>query len=107
MKLSQHTKSYLFCKLFSGVPADKVGLEAGEMLLNQLFHGGCVDDFLQDQVHYMTPYGPRYKKTCLRGSANNTGADQPVHPSSLISALIIRFLESNICKLATSEISIF
>ena len=40
----------------SGVPADKVGQEAGEMLLNQLFHGGCVDDFLQDQVHYMTLY---------------------------------------------------
>ena len=36
--------------LCSGVPADKVGQEAGEMLLNQLYHGGCVDDFLQDQV---------------------------------------------------------
>ena len=33
-----------------GVPADKVGADAGEMLLNQLCHGGCVDDFLQDQV---------------------------------------------------------
>lgn len=33
-----------------GIPADKVGVEAGEMLLNQLCHGGCVDDFLQDQV---------------------------------------------------------
>ena len=62
---------------------------------------------------YMTPaqswssHGPRREKTCLRGFANNTGADQPAHPRSLISAFIIRFLESIICKLATDEISIF
>ena len=52
-------------------------------------------------------YGPRRKKTCLRGFANNTGADQPAHPHRLISAFVIRFLESIICKLATSEISNF
>ncbi|KAK3089015.1 hypothetical protein FSP39_000164 [Pinctada imbricata] len=33
-----------------GVPAEKVGEDAGEMLLNSLDHGGCVDDFLQDQI---------------------------------------------------------
>ena len=38
---------------------------------------------------------------------NNTGADQPAHPRRLISAFVIRFLESIISKLATSEISIF
>lgn len=42
-----------------GVPADKVGAEAGEMLLNQLCHGGCVDDFLQDQVVGIVLY-PHY-----------------------------------------------
>ena len=47
------------------------------------------------------------KKSCLRGFANNTGADQPAHPRSLISAFVIRFLESIICKLATDEILIF
>ena len=52
-------------------------------------------------------YGPQRKKTCLRGFANNTGADQPAHPRSLISAFVIRFLESIICKLGTGEISIF
>ena len=40
-------------------------------------------------------------------SANNKGADQPVHPHSLISAFAIHFLESIIRKLATSIISIF
>ena len=50
--------------------------------------------------------GPRREKTCLRGFANNTVADQPAHPRSLISAFVIRFLESIICKLATGEISI-
>ena len=51
--------------------------------------------------------GPQREKTCLRGFANNTGADQPAHPRSLISAFVIPFLESIICKLATDEISIF
>ena len=51
----------------------------------------------------ITSYGPRREKTCLRGFSNNTGADQPAHPRSLISA----FVESIICKLATGEITIF
>ena len=52
-------------------------------------------------------YGPQRKKTCLRGFANNRGADQPAHPRSLISAYVIRFLESVISKLATSKILVF
>ena len=46
-------------------------------------------------------------KTCPREAANNTGADQPAHPRSLISTFVIFFLESLICKLATGDISIF
>lgn len=34
----------------SGVYADKVGFEAAEMLLRNIRHNGCVDEFLQDQV---------------------------------------------------------
>ena len=52
-------------------------------------------------------YGPRCEKTCLRGLANNTGADQPAHPRSLISAFAVRFFESSICKLATGKISFY
>ena len=51
--------------------------------------------------------GPRRQKTCLQGFGNNTGADQPAHMRSLISAFVIRFQEKNICRLATDEISIF
>ena len=51
--------------------------------------------------------GPRREKTCLRRFADNPGTDQPAHPRSLISAFVIRFLQSIICKLATGEISIF
>ena len=39
--------------------------------------------------------------------ANNKGADQPEHWHNLISAFVIRFLESSISKLAVREISIF
>ena len=52
-------------------------------------------------------FGPRREKTCLWGSANNTGADQPAHPRSLISAFVLRFLKSIIGALATGEISTF
>ena len=38
-------------------------------------------------------YGPRREKTSLRGLVNNTGADQPEHPRSLISAFVIHFFE--------------
>ena len=38
----------------------------------------------------VSSYGPRCEKTCLQGFVNNTGADQPAHPRSLISAFVIR-----------------
>ena len=41
--------------------------------------------------------GPQREKACLWGFANNTGADQPVHPHSLISSFVARFLQSIIC----------
>ena len=47
------------------------------------------------------------RKPCLRWFANNKGADQQAHPRSLISAFVIRLLESIISKLDTCEISIF
>ena len=55
----------------------------------------------------VTKFGSQREKTCLRGFANNTGADMLAHPRILISAFVFRFLASIICKLATDEISIF
>ena len=40
------------------------------------------------------------------GFAIDTGTDQPASPRSLISAFVIRFLESTICKFATCEMSV-
>ena len=57
-------------------------------------------------VGNQTIIGPEREKICLQGFANNTGADQPAHPSSLISAFVIHFLEIIICYLASGEISI-
>ena len=54
-----------------------------------------------------TLFGPQGEKTCLRGFANKTDADQPAHPHSLISTFVIHFVESITCKLAKGEISIF
>ena len=52
-------------------------------------------------------FGLQREKTCLPGVANNTDADQPAHPRRLISASVIRFLESTISKHASSEILMF
>ena len=49
----------------------------------------------------LTLYGPRHEKTCLPGVENNKGADK------LISAFVIRLLESIISGLAMSKILIF
>ena len=46
-----------------------------------------------------------HEKTYLMPYANNKGADQPVHPYSLISAFIVRCLDSIIHILDKSEIS--
>ena len=43
----------------------------------------------------------------LLGFANNKGADQPVHMRSLISAFVIRVMESIKSRLARGKISIF
>ena len=58
------------------------------------------DDVTKHVFITLVTFGPRREKTCLRGFANNTGADQPAHPRSRISAVVIRFLESIIQKLA-------
>ena len=49
-------------------------------------------------------YGPIRKKACLWVFAKNAGADQPVHPHSLIRAVVI---QNTISRIATCEISIF
>ena len=61
------------------------------------------------KCHIVGNHMPMQLKTfmCLQGFTNNTSSDQPAHPRSLISAFVIHFLESIICKLATGEISIF
>ena len=61
-------------------------------------------------MHFTTFYsvnGPGYAKTCLMPYANNKGADQPAHPRSLISAFVVRSLDSIISLVSRSEISRF
>ena len=57
-------------------------------------------------VYTQPIYGPGREKTCLPRFVNNTDADQPAHPHSLISAFVLRLLAS-IYRLAMSEISIY
>ena len=48
---------------------------------------------------------PGHEKICLMSYANNKGADQPAHPRSLISALVVRCLDSIISLDSIAEIS--
>ena len=50
-------------------------------------------------------YEPGHKKMCLMPYANNKGADQPAHPRSLISAFVVRCLDSIISLDSIAEIS--
>ena len=45
------------------------------------------------------------RKMCLMSYANNKGAEQPAHPRSLISAFVVRSLDSIISLDSTAEIS--
>ena len=49
-------------------------------------------------------FGPQREKTCTWGLANNKGADKPVHMRRLITAFVIRDLESIIHKLDAFQI---
>ena len=59
---------------------------------------------IQKLVHVIMGLGARNP---VFGDADNKGADQSAHPRRLISAFVIRYLERNIFKLATDEVSIF
>ena len=48
---------------------------------------------------------PGHEKMCLMLYANNKGADQTAHPRSLISAFVVRCLDSIIYLDSTAEIS--
>ena len=52
---------------------------------------------------YSTERG--HEKMCLMSYANNKGADQPAHPRSLISAFVVRCLDSIISLDSIAEIS--
>ena len=50
-------------------------------------------------------YEPGHEKMCLMSYANNKGADKPAHPRSLISAFIVRCLDTIISLDSIAEIS--
>ena len=61
--------------------------------------------------HELTHYGDMKRASSRENLSSEVceqqGADQPAHPRSLISAFVIRCLESTISKLTTSEFSTF
>ena len=79
--LSNPLDSINIRKVFLLTGASLVFIVCHNSIFNQIFYRSS------------TLYGLRHKKTCLRGFANNTGADQPAHPRSLISTFVILFLE--------------
>ena len=48
---------------------------------------------------------PGHEKMCFMSYANNKGADQPAHPCSLISAFIVRCLDSVMSLVSVTKIS--
>ena len=66
-----------------------------------------INNSLVVYTNFATLFRPLPETASLRWFANNKGADQPAHQRSLISAFIIRFLESITSRLAAGVISIF
>ena len=48
---------------------------------------------------------PGHEKTCLMSYADNKDADQPAHPRSLISAFVVRCLDSVMSLVSVTKIS--
>ena len=62
--------------------------------------------FREIHVEYLIYiYEPGHEKMCLMSYANNKFADQPAHPRSLISAFVVRCLDSIISLDSIAEIS--
>ena len=49
--------------------------------------------YLRVKINFLI-YEPGHAKMCLMSYANNKGANQPAHPRSLISAFVVRYLDS-------------
>ena len=62
---------------------------------------------MQQQGQMHRQYGPQREKPVLGGLRTTQAQTQPAHSRSLISAFVIRILESTISKLAISQISFF
>ena len=61
-----------------------------------------------EQILYRTNHEknePGHEKTCIMSYANNKGADQPAHPRSLISAYVVRCLDSVMSLGSVTKIS--
>ena len=69
----------------------------------------CGNDFFILGSYYpgLKQNEPGHEKMCLMSYANNKSADQPAHPRSLISAFVVRYLDSIIYLDSIAEISRF
>ena len=58
-------------------------------------------------IHIDIRNEPGHEKMCHTSYANNKGADQPAHPRSLISAFVVRCLDSVMSLVSVTKISSF
>ena len=77
--------------------------------MKKTIHASFLQDFLTRKcVSSLTTIRrvePGHEKMCFMSFANNKGADQPAHPRTLISAFVVRCLDSIISLDSIAEIS--
>ena len=71
--------------------SDSVFVYSLSFCVGSLVSGGVLVVLSRLAIILLTSCEPRREKTCLRGFAKNTGADQPSHTRSLIIAFVIHF----------------
>ena len=81
-------------------PVNNSDSDSGPVASKEMFE--IVDDNGQ---RTMDVCEPGHEKKCLMSYANNKGADQPVHPRSLISAFFVRCLDNGMSLVSVTKIS--
>ena len=77
----------------------------GNLILQYLGFTFPIHRCLSQQLAHLKKHEPGHEKMCLMSYANNKGADQPAYPRSLISAFVLRCLDSIISLESIVEMS--
>ena len=101
-------RAHLFCK-FCSAPACFKQVLGDTIQFRTILHVNIGDFHRRHSTSFLMSLvninEPGHEKMCLMSYANNKGADQPALPRSLISAIVVRCLDSVMSLVSVTKIS--